>query len=233
MTTPAKQLPRFIAVIHVKDDQQALQQARIAQLNGAGGIMLIDHGRSYKRLTETYMDVRHHMPDAWIGVNFLDLMFRNSVAKMPAGCDALWTDYADDDPETAEAIKAAGAGTEWRHLVGTAFKHQPTKMTVEEETRTRARLYDIVCTSGAATGIPPEIEKLALMRHILGNRTLALASGVDAGNVREFGRFVDCFMVATGISQDFHRLDAFKVRELANIIESMPLPLHTMLVEKP
>lgn len=54
---------------------------------------------------------------------------------------------------------------------------------------------------------------------------MGLASGITAENVSSFLPYVDCFLVATGISRDFHNLDESKVKQLVDLIRKYNEPL--------
>ena len=56
------------------------------------------------------------------------------------------------------------------------------------------------------------------MSRVTGPERLAIASGVTPDNIGDYLPYVDHFLVASGISQDFHTLDPAKVRALAEAI---------------
>jgi hypothetical protein len=49
---------------------------------------------------------------------------------------------------------------------------------------------------------------------------LAVASGITSENIEIFKPHVDVFMVATGISANFHDLDPVKTYQLATLINA-------------
>lgn len=208
-----KPLPQFIPVIHVQSDAQALLQAIVAFDNGADGIFLIDHRRSHHKLRDTYDYVRSQLPKSWIGLNLLDLDAKAAIAWMPRGIDGLWMDSV----KGVERQDIRG-GSDCRYFAGAAFKYQELQADLETEAKAVAALFDVVTTSGDATGMAADPAKVACMKAAIGDIPLALASGVTAANVREYLPYVSCFLVSTGISRDFHTLDPDKVRELAGII---------------
>ncbi len=221
-----KPLPRFTTVIHVSSDAQAVEQANIAFDNGAGGIFLIDHDRYASDLIETYERVRGEIcyENKWVGVNFLDqhpwMAFQ--LASTMVGLDAVWSDgYQGLEP-------GVGQKNRCMTFVGSAFKYQRHPLDVAEEAKRVSELCDVVTTSGPGTGMAASIDKIRLMKGALGEKPLALASGVTVDNVGLFLPYVDCFLVATGISKSFHELDPEKVKAMAQIInnygiESTPL----------
>lgn len=99
----------------------------------------------------------------------------------------------------------------WKGLYfgGVAFKTQRGHSLDEAAAAANiARDYmDVVTTSGPATGTPPNLDKVKVMRDALGTYPLALASGLDLHNLDGFLPHVDAFLVATGLSRNFFNLD--------------------------
>lgn len=213
-------LPRFTAVIHITSDEQALAQTKVALDNGAGGIFLIDHKRRYTKVLITYDKIRQEFPDAWIGVNFLDLSADRAIQVVPTGANALWTDSQGLDEEAMfnNSIRSKTISSKWGwdHFAGTAFKYQHERFLPEIQAARNTELFDVVCTSGDATGHAASIEKIVAMRGAIGTNSLALASGVTPDNVGEYAPYVNCLMVATGISSSFDTLDPALVARLAS-----------------
>lgn len=224
-----KDLPRFIVVVHADSTEQALEQSKIAFDNGADGIFLINHRIKANKLVECYYTVRFQYPDAFIGMNFLDLDAFGALGKLPEGCDALWMDDAlihSDEPlqrayDVCDYANNKGQGKTFRTFTSIAFKYQRHEPRPEWAAMRAAELFDVIVTSGAATGSPPEVDKIKSIYYSMSNRfILALASGVDAQNVQSYKPYVSCFMVATSISDDNDMLIPEKVRELADLIKN-------------
>ena len=77
---------------------------------------------------------------------------------------------------------------------------------------------DVVTTSGMATGCAASIDKVEMMRRALGKHPLALASGVTPENVDSYLPYVDAFLVASGIEQEFGSFNPRRVAELVRRI---------------
>ena len=75
---------------------------------------------------------------------------------------------------------------------------------------------DVVMTSGAATGVSADLEKIEKMRKGVGRaKPLGLASGVTPENIGVYlGEGVDVVLVATGVSSSFHELSEEKLGNL-------------------
>lgn len=221
-----KDLPRFIVVIHAKNPKQALEQADVAFENGVGGIILINHRIPSHKLITCYNLVRFYYSDKFIGINFLDLTAWRAITAIPEDCDALWMDnveiHSDIPLKNAEMISdyanSKGQGKAWRGFASVAFKYQLHEPKPEWAASSASNLFDVVVTSGEATGSPPEVDKIRAMNMAIDRSPLALASGVSAENVEDYLPYVTTFMVATSISNADDTLNPEKVKELANLI---------------
>jgi predicted TIM-barrel enzyme len=76
---------------------------------------------------------------------------------------------------------------------------------------------DVVTTSGEATGRAAEPAKLQAMHEEAGETPLGIASGITPDNVRAYTPYVTWFLVASGISVDFHNLSPELVKSLNDL----------------
>ncbi len=211
-----------LPVIHVESKEQALRNAQIARENGCNGIFLINHRIPYVALLRKYFAVRDAFSDLWIGLNCLDLTPQEAFRTIASdGIAGIWTDNAMIDEGSrfqsqAEKIQNIRISKGWRGLYfgGVAFKYQPTVDNLEKAARIAARYTDVVTTSGPATGVPADPEKIRIMKEALGDFPLAIASGITPDNVVDYMPFADCFLVATGISKNFTELDPLLIKKL-------------------
>jgi uncharacterized protein len=213
----------FLPVIHVVNEEQALANAQIAKESGADGVFLINHETENLALLAVYQRVVAELPDLWIGLNFLDPS-HETVRVIPETIAGLWTDNA--------RIKETGGDSaifsRWPHCLrgrvgwegvyfgGVAFKYQRPVSDLAAVAKAAVPFVDVVTTSGAGTGVAPDVGKIATMKDAIGEHPLAIASGITPANVRSFMPFADCFLVATGISRSSTELDPAKVCLLAN-----------------
>ena len=208
----------LLPVIHPTSRDAAMRALDVARESGADGVFLIDQGMEAEDVLWLLADRLRDQPDFWLGMNwlgrppqrvveeFFDYVEYGSV--LPGG---VWSDRA-------EALMDRGR---WCGLYfgGVAFKYQPQPVDLREAVRlARADGVDVVTTSGPATGQPASLDKVLRFREALGDRPLALASGVSAGNVRAFLPHVDAFLVASSIERGFGVLDPDKVRQLADLV---------------
>ena len=89
-------------------------------------------------------------------------------------------------------------------------------------TRLAARYMDVVTTSGPGTGLACSPDKVRCMKEALGETPLAVASGVTLENVADYLLWVDCFLVATGVSRSFEELDPLRVEKVVEAVHGAP-----------
>ena len=59
---------------------------------------------------------------------------------------------------------------------------------------------DVITTSGAATGVAADLEKIRTIKSYISNHEMAIASGVDYKNKDMYSEFVDYLLVASSIT---------------------------------
>ncbi|MEM7498635.1 MAG: adenine phosphoribosyltransferase [Pseudomonadota bacterium] len=229
--------PVVLPVIHVLDAARTRENIAIAIGEGAPGCFLINHDFGVDAFLPIIEAARAAHPSYWIGVNFLAVTGKDAFPTLArltqegAVIDAYWADDArideasDVQPE-AEAIAAARAGCGWGGLYfgGTAFKKQ--RRVAEADHGAAAalatRYMDVVTTSGVATGEAADDAKIAAFRTAIGDRPLALASGVTPANAPRYAD-VDAFLVATGINRegDFYTIDPARLSALVRVTRQL------------
>jgi len=218
---------KLLPVIHVTDEAQALEQALIATAAGADGIWLINHEIEAPELWRVFEAVRQNDPGFWIGLNFLDLHPIEAMHRMTELVDGLWVDdggiRVHGPTAQAEAVWRLKESKGWEGQLfgGVAFKGQPAVRDAAEAAKAAVPIMDVVTTSGTSTGVAAAVDKISWMKAALGDSPLAIASGITPENVLEYVAYVDYFLVATGISRDFHHLDPEKTAALATILHGL------------
>jgi hypothetical protein len=215
----------FLAVVHVENEEQALSNIDTAIRNGADGAFLINHSITATRLIGILRLMRKSFPNFWMGVNLLGVSPRRALELIPESTEGLWTDNAGicetgELPEAREFLVYRDRHTRWRGLYfgGVAFKYQTAVTDPAHVTKLALPFVDVVTTSGDRTGSAPGLEKVRMMKFAAGDRALAVASGMTPENVSPYKEYVDCFLVATGISTSHTELDPARVREFARVI---------------
>ena len=228
--------PVVLPVIHVLDVTQTSHNIRTAVIEGAHGVLLINHDFPVDDFLPILREVRAAFPMVWLGVNFLAVTGKEAfpllgqLAREGVGIDAYWADDACIDER--EAIEAQGEAiairrsreeSEWQglYLGGSAFKKQrPVDPADYALAATIAQQYmDVVTTSGVATGEAADVDKVKVFRGACADSPLAVASGISPDNAGEYVDYVDCVVVATGINYpgDFYNIDPMRLRRLMTI----------------
>lgn len=206
MTTLPK---RFFPVIHcvsphtMQGTGHAVINAQTAFTNDADGIFLIGHNLPYQELLYIYEHVRKQFYARWIGINLLDVSAADEwpklrfITKSHSDLDALWMD------SLPSSLVFHGFKPE---LFGNvAFKYRDSYLrgqALADACKNAVMYVDTITTSGHETGSPPEVEKLRVMREVIGPDTpLAIASGVSVENVASLKPYADTFLAASSITE--------------------------------
>lgn len=228
--------PVVLPVIHVLDSARTKRNVETLLEAGAQGCFLINHDFAPEAFLPIIRDTRAAFPSLWMAVNFLGVTGKDAFPVLgqlqSEGCqvDAYWADDAciDEDGINTEAkdIDAARTSSGWDGLYfgGTAFKKQrevaPDRY--GDAAREACAFMDVITTSGVATGQEAELGKIETFRAAIGNRPMALASGISPDNAQAYAD-VDCFMVATGINEagNFYDIDPSRLAELMAITRTL------------
>jgi predicted TIM-barrel enzyme len=212
-------------VIHVESQQQALRNVKIARDTNVDGVFLINHEISHKELLSIHRAVVAEHGDWWVGVNCLDLSPLEVFGCIDEAVAGVWVDDAMIDERAeiqpdAEHVLQIREETGWPGLYfgGVAFKYQRHVEDLVQAATIAAQYMDVVTTSGPGTGEAAAPEKIGIMKQALGDRPLAIASGITPENVGGYLASADCFLVATGISESFEELDPHRVEALVKRI---------------
>ena len=219
---------KIYPVIHHLDAVTSLAQAALVNACGADGLFLISHGEHDAALPKLAYAVKQEHQDLSVGINLLSLQPHKAVDLARAHLlDMVWLDNA--------GVSSGGVTEEGRYLesclassmrpllifAGVAFKHQSPEPDPAAAAREAKAAGFIPTTSGVATGQAPDLQKIKAMSEAADGE-LAVASGITPANVRQYSPFVSHVLVATGISHDFHHLDAEALRELVRVARELP-----------
>jgi predicted TIM-barrel enzyme len=215
----------LLPVIHPVGRREALDSLRVVTAAGVKGVFLINQGMNEDELLQLVLEVRGLYPALWIGVNLLGPSPAQALEAVLDACgqiDGIWSDNAgiDDRGVHANAVEfvATRRARGWGGLYfgGVAFKYQRESTAVDlgRVTATAVPYMDVVCTSGAGTGIAADAAKPAAMRAALSDHALALASGVSPDNVRAYMPYVNAFLVGTGLEARLGVIDAARLEAL-------------------
>lgn len=229
--------PVVLPVIHVLDTPRTLENVRVLVGEGAAGCFLINHDFGIEPFEPIIRDVRDAFPSLWMAVNFLAVTGRDAfpvLGRLQAdGCpvDGYWADdaridEASDVQTEANEIDRVRRASGWTGLYfgGTAFKKQREVAPEHYETSAQKACphMDVITTSGVATGKEADLTKIEAFRAGIGERPMALASGITPDNAHAYAD-VDCFMVATGINREgnFYDIDPARLKRLMRITREL------------
>lgn len=223
--------PLILPVIHFADPELALYNARLAFDAGCAGVFLINMGDSVhtRYLASVAFSIKAEFPDKLVGINYLGSYPDDAVLRNLAnGVDMTWTDFqmthsAEAPFYYAAQVKAALAKRPG-HLVfsGVAFKHQAHEPNPSAAARSAIDFGFVPTTSGPATGVAADIEKVRALRKAIGpDAPLAIASGITPENVADFAPYLSHILVATGVSESFHELDFEKLSRLCAVVRTL------------
>lgn len=214
----------LLVVVHAESREQVQRNVRIAKNEGADGVFLINHAIGPGALLDIYKVVRPLHPQLWMGVNLLGLSALQTAKQLPRSVDGLWCDNAGTSPRISHEAhlmqRYRQEESHWKGIYfgGVEFKGQRQTADPAAAARAAVPFVDVVTTSGSGTGFAPDVSKIRDMKLAIGEHPLAVASGITSRNVREYTQWVDCFLVATGISSSFSELDPKKVGKLVNML---------------
>ena len=227
--------PVVLPVIHVLNTERTLANIDALTSQGAPGCFLINHDFGLEPFLPIIREVRAEWPDLWMGVNFLAVTGQQAFPQLTQleqdGCriDAYWADDARIDERVdaqteAQEINKAKQGWRGMYFGGVAFKKQRPVATADyaRAAGIACDWMDVITTSGQATGVEAEDEKVSMFRAAIGEKTLALASGITLDNAHRYHE-VDCFMVATGINYggNFYDINPERLRRLLDLAETL------------
>ena len=212
-------MSKIIPVIHTVDFKQVTHNIQLCHANGIDDIFLIDH-----RVTDTslediksYIDwIRSNIPDMRIGANFLQLDTIEALDKSKEfGIDYIWADRSYIDNKTLNIAEKAYANKGKQLYFGcVAFKYQRPVKNLKWTCQKACELMDVITTSGTKTGVPPTLAKIKEMKAYIGDKSLAIASGITPENKEIFTEYVDYFLVASSIIDKNEMIIESKLKQL-------------------
>jgi hypothetical protein len=223
---------KVMPVIHYDTVRQALDNAAIVDRCGCPGVFLISMDGRDDELDQAIMAVKHRFPNLRVGGNFLSLGPLDALKRcLDLEIHATWSDKpgvtsagANDDALAIRNLLLENPDHDFFGSV--AFKYQRAEPDPAKAAVNALDLCMIPTTSGAATGVAADVEKLAKMKTALGINPLALASGVSPDNAHLFIPHVDYFLVSTHISEtpDSPMLSETKLRALMAVVNAAAAP---------
>lgn len=204
---------KVLPVIHHLDVATSQEQADIAFDAGADGVFVICHGdASESELAAVAKAIKRKHRSKAIGLNLLGHSIVSAAHHVKAaGLDMVWGDYCGVSSFGVNGIGEQLAAFAHQNpaievFASVAFKYQAEELDPPKAAENALRCGFIPTTSGSGTGVAAPVEKIQAMSVAVGGR-LAIASGMNPGNVQLFAPYLSHILVATGVSLDNHHFD--------------------------
>lgn len=210
-------MTKLIAVIHYRDDATALRNAALVAAVGYEGVCLIHMEGRDDLIEDVAVEIKNTHPGLVVITNRLSMHPVDMIRRDHAlGLDGSW---ADNPGVSSRGITALASEIEdtlmdirkskpdFLFFGSVAFKtqaHDPDPATAAVKAK---NLGWIATTSGPATGVAPDEDKLERMKTAIASFDLAVASGITPDNAPVLCEHVDWVLVSTGISSNFHEFD--------------------------
>ncbi|MDW9481955.1 hypothetical protein GOB57_25220 [Sinorhizobium meliloti] len=217
-------MTKLIAVIHYRDDETSLTNADIAASAAFDGVCLIQMNAQDELIEEAAVAIKTRHPGLLVITNRLamhpvDMINRDAEL----GLDGSWADnpgvsskgitsLASEIEDAVLKVRADRPG--FLFFGSVAFKTQPHDPDPATAAVNAKNLGWIATTSGPATGIAPDEDKLERMKTAMASCDLAVASGITPENAGVLCRHVAWVLVSTGISDGFYAFNPVKVAAL-------------------
>lgn len=217
-------MPKLIAVIHYRDDATSLANADIAVAAGFEGVCLIHMNGQDELIEDAAVAIKKRHEGLLVITNRLAMHPVDMIKRDAAlGLDGSWADNPGVSSkgitplasEIEDAVfKAREIKPDFLFFGSVAFKtqlHDPDPATAAVKAK---NLGWIATTSGPATGIAPDEDKLERMKTAIASFDLAVASGITPENAATLCEHVDWVLVSTGISATFYDFEPLKAAAL-------------------
>ena len=208
---------KIIPVIHYNSTTQLLKNIQTCIKYELNNVFLIDHSMKNDNLINEAIFLKQLHKNMWIGINLLGVPTINAISYPDLNLDGLWSDQSlTEDEINNRTFKGLYFG-------GLAFKYQPQPLDLEYACKVAIKTTDVATTSGPGTGKPADIKKIENIRKYLGNHPMAIASGVNSENIKEYKNLnIDYVLVASsiiGIINNEEIISEVKLEKLLNSIK--------------
>lgn len=217
-------------VIHHLSEALTMEQAAVAKQAGAKTVFLISHHNEDMDLIPLAKKIINSL-NIDVGLNLLNTGLFDALDLCKTfNIKKLWTDNAGfhstySSMATIELLDAqletySEEGFDLELFAGVAFKYQRFDSDPGAAAKMAIAHRCIPVTSGVATGVSSDIEKLRAINNAVGSR-FGVASGVTLDNVIQTLKLLDYVFVATGVSLDEHRFDPEKLKKLFELASEL------------
>jgi predicted TIM-barrel enzyme len=203
-------------VIHFVSEEQVTKNLELLSKHSINKVFLINHSVGDTAVTDLCRaaSIANDM-GFWVGINFLSMSALNAV-EFASGLavQGIWTDAGHtDDPELCKKIgRSIRRDQMW--FGGFAFKYQSKQPSdYAKELAVANDCMTVITTSGKGTGEAPPLYKIQKIQEHA-RRPLAIASGVDKDNIKDFMKHDVFILVASSITGPGELIDETKLVEL-------------------
>lgn len=182
----------------------------------------------YPNLFDVAVAIKDRFPNYMVGINPLDLSIAKAIAAMGAAhatyweleihskdkniLDMLWTDDSGIIEVDGNAVLSSNVANEKLgakadkthvpHYASIAFKYKTQPKNLEAVAKCAAKEFEVVVTSGNATGAAADVDKIKYIKSLVGDTPLALASGLTRENLSKYLLYIDICIVGTSLLKD-------------------------------
>ncbi|MBU0638939.1 MAG: hypothetical protein KKB50_08755 [Planctomycetes bacterium] len=213
----------FLAVIHVRDEEQALRVVGVARGGGADGVFLVNQGIGYQKLLRIARAVVARHRDLFVGVSCLDLRPQDVFCRLPECVSGVWADdtgSCSNVPDNAAAVRAARRDAGWRGLYfGTVTLGNALRDVVEACVAAGEHI-DVLTVRSRAAREPPDVDVLRALHEVRARPPLAVVFDATPDSVGAYLPYVDCVLAAPAPDDGSCEPDPAHVPELSRTIHA-------------
>lgn len=213
----------IIPVIHHIDENTTLNNAKLCSTYNAYGIFLISMDAINNDLPYLAKLIKEKYPNLKVGINLLGETAYNSVQKsIEFNLDMTWS----DNPIISNNKLHSDVNSIFNYLKNyknhlffnsVGFKYQNIDNSLENSCFISNLNGFITTTSGEATGVAANLEKIKLMKNALKESPLAIASGLSCENISDYINYCDYGLISTGISKDYYNFDEYLLDKIIKL----------------
>lgn len=191
---------KIIPVIHVLNQEQVNRNIETILDCGLDSCFLVNHQVSAKAMLAIAEQAKGQYSGISLGLNCLDYTPLEMLQLKADYVDMVWTDQTI--PNKWESWYEGSSKNPNKKVIfgGLAFKGQRQPKNLQQACKDCLITTDVACTSGSGTGIAAPVAKVREIHGYLEGHPLAIASGIDVSNIKDFSYYCDYALVASSIT---------------------------------
>jgi len=216
---------KIIPVIHHINQELTFKNADICAESGAFGVFLISMEGYNSDIPMLSKKIKEKYPTLKVGFNLLGQQPLEAVEiSLFYNLDMTWSDYhivtSKKIHHQTQKISDTIKKTSHMFFNSVAFKYQTIEENPGEAALLSTEFGFTPTTSGVSTGVAADLNKIKTMKEAIGNKPLAIASGLTPLNVMDYSNYIEYGLVATGISKTFHELDQDLTKQIVQLTQT-------------